>query len=84
MTRELSYCECECGQRFQVLNAQKDAWDERATMEAAYLHYVTCGIALEEAPQLIVEMARTFIARSWNLPTLPSPMNLPSQGGGRK
>lgn len=81
MTRELSYCECECGKRFQVLKAPGDAWDERATMEAAYLHYVTCAVALQEAPQLIVEMAKTFIARSWTLPTLPRPKVPPSQGG---
>lgn len=63
---EFSYCECECGTRFRVMLGTNI--DEKGSMLAAYAHYVTCAVAFEKAPQLIVEMAATLELRGWSLP----------------
>ena len=39
---QMANIQCQCGQKFQVLNADGNDWDEAATSQAYHEHLAVC------------------------------------------
>lgn len=57
--------ECNCGLLFQAIHADGKRWDEKATCEAAVVHFASCPQARGE---LLQAMLDTFKLNHWKLP----------------